>query len=470
MLTDDIRLDDAAIAALRGTVTGRVIDPDDEGYDESRSVWNGAIDRRPAVVVRAVNNDDVAATIAFARSTGRPLTIRGGGHNVSGSAVADGGVMLHFGDRREVLVDAPTRRVIARPGATMVDVDTAADQHRLGVSAGVVTHTGIAGLTLGGGIGWLMRRDGLSIDRLRAATLVTADGDAIRASDEDHPDLFWAIRGGGGNFGVVTGFEYEAAPLDAEVTAGSIFFDQRDTGDVLRRFREWAAQAPDAITTILTLRTMLPLPTVPTEVHGVRVLSISLCHSGSVEDGERDVARLRRFGRPLADTIGRRSYLVHQRAFDPVVPWGHGYYWKSVNLPDLTDAAIEHLAQAGSTASAPWSYVILFQLGGAVARVPADATAYPDRSAGYTVNINGVWVLPEEADGAPDRTAWVREVYAALEPHSTGASYVNFLMAEGDDLVHRAYGPAYERLATIKATYDPDNVFRSNQNVRPGAG
>jgi FAD/FMN-containing dehydrogenase len=466
LATSDI--DNALVSGLRQTVSGRVLTADDDGYDESRSVWNGAIDRRPAVIVRVLDDDDVAKAIAFARSTGRPLTVRGGGHNVSGSAVADGGVMLHFGDHREVLVDAGTRRVIARPGATLEELDAAADQHRLGVSAGVVTHTGIAGLTLGGGIGWLMRRDGLSIDRLRAVTLVTADGDAIRASDDDHPDLFWAIRGGGGNFGVVTGFEYEAAPLDAEVTAGSIFFDQRDTGEVLRRFRAWAAEAPDAITTILTLRTMLPLPNVPTVVHGVRVLSVSLCHTGTAEDGEREVARLRGLGRPLADTIGRRSYLIHQRAFDASVPWGHGYYWKSVNLPDLKDVAIEALAAAGATASAPWSYVILFQLGGAVARVAADATAYPDRTAGYTVNINGVWTLPDEAALAADRTAWVRGVYAALEPHSTGASYVNFLMAEGDELVHRAYGPAYDRLAAIKAAYDPDNVFRSNQNIRPG--
>jgi FAD/FMN-containing dehydrogenase len=463
----EVDIDRALIAGLRRAVVGAVLTPDEDGYDASRSLWNGVIDRRPAVIVRVAGDDDVIATVGFARSARLPLSIRGGGHNVAGSAIVDGGVMLHFGDRHEVAVDPATGLVRAQPGTTLEELDAATDEHRLAVSAGIVTHTGIAGLTLGGGIGWLMRRDGLSIDRLRGAALVTAESELIHVSEDEEPELFWAIRGGGGNFGVVTRFEYEAAPLGAEVTAGTIIFDQREAGEVLRRYRTWAEDAPDAVTTILTLRTVLPLPTMPESIHGMRVLSIGVCHVGPAADAEREIDRLRRLGRPIADTVARRSFLVHQRTFDASVPWGHGYYWKSLNLPGLSDAAIDRLVEAGATASAPWSYVILFQLGGAVGRVASDATAYPDRSAAFTVNINGVWTLPAEADAAADRTAWVREAYTALEPHGTGASYVNFMMLEGDEQVRRIYGPVYDRLAAIKARYDPDNLFRSNQNIRP---
>ncbi len=320
-----------------------------------------------------------------------------------------------------------------------------------------------AGLTLGGGIGWLMRRDGLTCDRLRAVDLVTADGESRLVDASSHPDLFWALRGGGGNFGIVTRFVFEAVPL-GPVVAGLVLFPFEEAGAVLRRYREWAAELPPDATTILALRSVLPLPTLPAELHGRRVLSIGLCHAGQPEEGQRLGDQLRAMGTVLLDSIGLKPFTAHQRIFDASVPSGLGYYWKSHFLADLPDGAIDLLVDLHREAPQPWSYSIIFQLRGAIRDLPAEATAYPDRDAAFSININGVAEVPEQDDTV---IAWTREVFAALQPHSTGGVYVNFMGDEGQERVHAAYGASYARLAQIKARWDPDNVFRANQNVRP---
>ena len=455
-----------AIDELRDSLRGQLVAPGEPGYDDARRVWNGDIDRRPAFIVRCTGVADVRAGLAFSRQHGLLVSIRGGGHNVSGSAVAEGGLMLDLSPMRTVRIDPARRLVRVDPGVTLGELDRETQGHGLAVPAGIVTTTGVAGLTLGGGIGWLMRRHGLTSDRLRSADVLTADGELHVIGDDREPDLFWAIRGGGGNFGIVTSFEFEAPRVGPEVLAGMVLYPLEDGVEVLRAYRAWAEQAPEEVTTILALRTVLPLPAIPAALHGRRVVQVGACHLGEPEEAERSLASLRRLhGVPLLDTIARKPFLAHQRAFEASVPWGHGYYWKSLFLDRLEDPAIELLVERAASATQPWSYVIVFELGGAVARVPEEACAYSGRSAGFAVNINGVW--EPGADGSAER-AWTRDLFEALAPHASGGVYVNFLGNEGEERVRAAYGAVkYERLVELKTRYDPENVFRLNQNIPP---
>lgn len=453
----------SALAELRQGFRGEVLLPDDPDYDTRRRIWNRMIDRRPARIARCTDAADVRRAFRFARRHGLPVSVRGGGHNVAGSAVLNGGLTLDCGPMRAVRVDPATRRVEVEPGVLLGELDAATESFGLAVSAGVVTETGVAGLTLGGGIGWLVRRDGLTCDRLRAVDLLTADGEPRHIDAEAEPDLFWALRGGGGNFGIVTRFVFEAAPLD-RVTAGLVLFEMDEAAEVLRRYRDWAAVLPREATTILALRTVLALPTMPAELHGRRVLSIGLCSAGLPRVGERLHAELRAMGKPLLDTVGPKAFTAHQRIFDASVPAGHGYYWKSHFLAELSDGAIDALVDGSARAPQPWSYTIMFQLGGAIRDVPSTASAFPGRDAAFALNINGV--APSPADDAAV-TAWTRAVFAATEPFSTGGVYVNFVGDEGEARARAAYGTSYARLAEIKARWDPENVLQANQNVRP---
>lgn len=438
--------------------------PGDAGYESARTVWNRMIDRRPALIARPANAEDARRVFAFARESELPISVRGGGHNVAGSAVVDGGVAIDFSAMKKVRIEARSRSVEVEPGVRLGELDAATAPHGLAVPAGIVTETGVAGLTLGGGIGWLMRRDGLTCDRLRAVELLTADGELRQVDATTEPDLFWAIRGGGGNFGIVTRFEFEAVPL-GPVTAGTVVYPIESAVAVLRRYREWAAWLPREATTTLALRTVLPIAAMPAELHGRRVLVIGICHAGDPGAAATVIAPLRTLGgEVLLDTIDVKPFTAHQRIFDASVPSGLGYYWKSHFLADLVDDAIELLVEHAHRAPQPWSYTILFQLGGAIRDLPEEATAYAARDAGYAVNINGVAEDPGR-DG--EVTAWTRALFDALAPHATGGVYVNFVGNEGEDRVRAAYGASYRRLAEIKARWDPDNVFRANQNVRP---
>jgi FAD/FMN-containing dehydrogenase len=457
--------DSAGVASFTAGIRGVALRPGDSGYDEARKIWNGMIDRRPALIVRCTGTADVVACINFARQEGLPLAIRGGGHNVAGSAVCDDGLVVDLSTMKGIEVDAEARTVRAQPGLLWGEFDRETQAFGLATTGGIVTHTGIAGLTLGGGIGWLMRRHGLTCDNLAAAGVVTADGRFLRVSERENADLLWGLRGGGGNFGVVTAFQYRLHPLGPQVLAGVILHPAERAPEVLRFYREYVAAAPEDLTTIVNLRRAPPAPYLPPHLHGRAVVIIAVCYAGSVEDGERILAPLRRFGEPLVDLIKATPYMAHQGMFDASVPHGLRYYWKSGYLGPLSDAIIETLVAHAWQAPSPTSYTILFHLGGAIRRVDGAATAFEDRSAEHALNINAVWA---DAPATEQLIAWARSFWEAVYPLSTGGVYVNFLGEEGEDRVRAAYGSdKYLRLAALKRTYDPTNLFRLNQNIPP---
>jgi FAD/FMN-containing dehydrogenase len=453
-------------ATLAQTFAGELLMPGDPAYEARRAIWNRMIDRRPALFARCRTADDARRALSWAREQDLPVSIMGGGHNVAGSALVDGGVVIDHGLRRKVSLSADRSRLVAEPGALLGAVDAATVPHGVAVPIGINTTTGLAGLTLGGGIGWLMRAHGLTCDALVAADLVLADGTGLTVSEATEPDLLWALRGGGGNFGIVTRFEYATVPLPGPVLAGMLAFPMEDAGRILRAYREWAADAPESVTTIVALRTVLPSPQLPAEVHGRRIVGIGICSVGDPADDERLLAPLRGLGTPLFDSVARKPITVHNAMFDASVPPRNGYYWKSHYLTGLSDSLIDIAVEHHLRAPQPWSYSLIGQLGGAIARVAEHATAYAHREVPYLININGVDDDPARDD---EIVAWTRETFDALAPFSTGGVYVNFVGNEGEDRVRAAYGPAYARLAAIKARYDPDNVFSTNQNVRPAA-
>jgi len=447
---------------------GVLITPDHPDFDDARAVWNGKVDRRPRLIARCSGTADVAAAVRFAHERDLEIAVRGGGHNVAGTAMCDDGFVIDLSSMRAVSVDLVDRTAVVEGGALWGDVDHATQAHGLATTGGIVGHTGVGGLSLGGGIGWLMRKHGLTVDNLVEAEVVNADGDIVRASAHDHPDLFWALRGGGGNFGVVTSFRFALHPVGPTVTAGPVFWAADDTAEVLRFYRDFVADAPDELGTVIRLGTVPPLPVVDDELHFRPAIAVASCYAGPVDAGERAVRALRQYGAPLVDLVGPTLYLDHQSGLDDTVPHGWQYYWKATNLTGLSDAVIDVVAEHAYRATSPRSYTAMFHMGGAVARVPQDATAYPGRNVDHNIIIDAAW-LPEQDDtvGAAE-TAWAREFLDALEPHRAGV-YVNFLDADDDHLrVREAYGDAnYRRLADVKASYDPDNVFRNNKNIHP---
>jgi FAD/FMN-containing dehydrogenase len=366
-----------------------------------------------------------------------------------------------------VRTDPASRTVRVQGGALLGDVDNDTQLHALAVPSGVVTHTGVAGLTLGGGIGWIMRKHGLSVDNLLSADVVTADGSLLRAAEDENPELFWGLRGGGGNFGVVTSFEFRAVPVGPTVLGGPIYWAMEDAGEVLRFYRDFIEDSPLDFGSILNLRRAPAVPFLPEDLHGRHVLGITTCWIGDLDEGERFLSPLRRFGRPLIDLVSRKPWLAHQQMFDVTVPHGWNYYWKSTELPTLDDGIIDIAVSNSLKITSPLSYSVIFQLGGAVAAVAEDATAYSHRGAAHNININGVWQPGDPA--AEEHVAWARRFFDELAPFQSGV-YVNFLMDEGQDRVRAAYGEEkYARLADVKTAYDPENFFRVNQNIAPRA-
>jgi FAD/FMN-containing dehydrogenase len=447
---------------------GDVIVPDHGEYDDARAVWNGTVDRRPRLVARCRGPADVAAAVRFARRHDLEIAVRGGGHNVAGTAVCDDGIVIDLSLMRAVTVDPVACTARVEGGALWGDVDRETQRHGLATTGGIVSHTGVGGVSLGGGIGWLMRKHGLTVDNLVEAEVVTAAGDVIRASTDRHPDLFWALRGGGGNFGVVSSFRFSVHPVGPTVLAGPVFWAAEDTTDVLRFYRDFAADAPAELGNIVRLGTIPPLPVVDEDLHFRPAIAVVSCYAGPVEDGERAVRALRRFGRPLVDLVGPTAYVDHQSSVDDTVLHGWHYYWKATYLTGLSDDVIDVIAAHAFAAASPRSYAAIFHLGGAVARVPRDATAYPGRDAEHNIVIDAVW-LPEEEDtiGAAE-TAWARAFLAGLGPHRAGV-YVNFLDSDDDtSRIREAYGDdTLARLAEVKRTYDPENVFHVNKNIPP---
>ena len=457
--------DDATLSDLSQRFRGELIRPGDARYDTARTIWNGAIDRHPSLVARCTSTADVRAAVRFARERDVLVAVRGGGHNVAGTAVCDGGLVIDLSSMKGLWVDPARRTARAQPGLLWGEFDRETQSFGLAATGGIISHTGIGGLTLGGGLGWLMRRHGLASDNLLSADVVTADGDFLHASTEEHADLFWGLRGGGGNFGVVTSFEYRLHSVGPIVLAGVLLYPAAKAREVLGFYRDFIVSAPDELTTIVVLRMAPPAPWIPTSLHGQPIVVIGACYAGSVGEGERLVAPLRQLAEPLLDRIGPTAYVSHQSLFDPTAPHGLGYYWKSEYVPVLSDGLIDTLAERAWGLATPESYTIIFHMGGAVGRQDADGSAFEDRRAGHAVNIDAVWSEPARASAC---ISWTREFWEAVRPYSTGRVYVNFLGDEGDDRVRSAYGEAkYERLRALKRKCDPTNFFRMNQNISP---
>lgn len=456
-----------AIRKLGDGFDGRLLTPESPGYDQARTVWNAMIDRRPALIAQCTTPNDVVHAICFARDHDLLVAVRGGGHNIAGNAVCDSGLMIDLSPMKAVRVDANQRTARVGAGATLGDVDGETQKSGLATPLGVNSTTGIAGLTLGGGFGWLSRRYGLTIDNLLSAELVTADGKMLTASETENPDLFWAIRGGGGNFGVITSFTFRLHPVGPEVLSGLIIHPLDDATRVMKYAREYLQSTPDEFSCWFVMRQAPPLPVLPEEWHGKEILALGVCYCGpDIREGERLAKPLRDFGRPVADLIAPHPYTVWQTILDPLLTPGARNYWKSHDFRDLDDGLIDVLVDAARHLPDPQTEVALARLGGAVSRVPSDATAYGHRDGEFVLNTHGRW-----ADPAKDAEciAWARALFDAAAPYSTGSVYVNFLTQDEQSRVRAAYGGNYERLAKIKNRYDPTNLFCHNQNIRPAS-
>ncbi|HEX4323252.1 MAG TPA: FAD-binding oxidoreductase [Gaiellaceae bacterium] len=455
---------EATIQELREAIRGEVITPGDAGFGEASRVWNGMHDARcPAVIVRCAGAADVAAAIGFARSNQLKLAIRGGAHSIAGFSTCDGGVVVDLSQMKGVRVDPGAQRAHVGGGATWLDVDHETQPHGLATTGGLVSSTGVGGYTLGGGIGWLMRAYGLACDNLVGADVVTADGQLVHASETENPDLLWGLRGGGGNFGVVTQFELALHPVGPLVHAGPIFYPAEAAVDLMRLFRDWAPDAPDEVTALVNLTSAPPLPPIPEAWHGKPVAAFVGCSVGPVEEAEAHVRAFRTVAEPIADLLGPMPYNVIQTLLDPL--WGKGTqaYFKATNLSGLDDALIERLAEVHLRVPGPQAEIHIHQMGGAVGRVADGATSFSERSMPYVLNAVTGW---HDAGQADSHIAWARAVVDAAGEASTGRAYVNYL---GDPGAGRsAYGTeTYERLAALKREYDPTNVFRLNQNIEP---
>jgi FAD/FMN-containing dehydrogenase len=457
-------VDAGAVDELRASFRGEVLGPGDASYDEHRKIWNGSIDRHPGLIARCAGVADVRHAVRFARDHELLAAVRGGGHSFPGLSVCDDGLLIDLGPMRGIRVDPETRTVRAQAGVLLGELDRETQEFGLAVPSGIVTHTGLAGLTLGGGIGWIMRKFGLSIDVLQSVDVITADGEFVKASEDENADLFWGVRGGGGNFGIVTEFEFRAETLGPHVMAGPVFWLMEDAPEVLRFYRDWIAECPDELMTIVVQRRAPALPVVPPDLVGKLVVAVTACYAGPVEEGERVVAPLKAFGSPVLDLCQPKPYLAHQQMFDPAFQRGWWYYVRSCDVAALDDDVIDIVVDHGMRITSPITSIALWQMGGAVARVGEDATAFNGRQAGHTFNINGNSMT---ADGFDAERQWARDYWDALAPHHTSV-YVNFLMEEGEERVRQAYGDAkYDRLKALKRAYDPTNFFRLNQNIKP---
>ncbi|MGH2374016.1 MAG: FAD-binding oxidoreductase [Actinomycetota bacterium] len=452
------------IEALRARFRGELVSPGDGSYNEVRKIWNGAIDKRPSLIARCAGAADVVEAVRWAREGELEIAVRGGGHGVSGNALTDGGVVIDCSQMTAIDVDPHRRGARVDPGVLLGDLCRATQRYGLAVPSGIISRTGVAGLTLGGGIGWLMRKHGLSCDNLLAADLVTAEGETLRVSADEHPELLWGLRGGGGNFGIVTSFEFACHPVGPTVLAGPVLWAAEDSADLLPVYREFAHDEPDELTTISMLRNAPPAPWVPEELRGRPVVMVGFCYAGAVEAGAGAIEPLRRWGRPLLDAVAPRDLTEYHHMFDGSVPHGLGYYWKSHYLHDLTGQAIGAFVDRAWAMQSKKSYTIMFHMGGAVRSIPAEHSAFEDRRAEFSPNINAVW----EDLSAPLDIDWTRGLFNALAPASTGKAYVNFMSHDEQGRVADAYGEEkLERLVSLKNRFDPDNVFRLNQNIAP---
>jgi FAD/FMN-containing dehydrogenase len=453
-----------ALSALRSDFRGEVILPGDKSYEQSRKIFNGMIDKRPALILRCLGASDVIKAVRFAHEQKLVVSVRGGGHNVAGNAVCDGGLMIDLSGMKSIRVDSARQTARAEPGATWRQFDLETQAFGLASTGGLASSTGIAGFTLGGGIGWLVRKHGLALDNLISVDVVTAKAEMVTASMSENADLFWGVRGGGGNFGIVTSFEYQLHPVGPIILGGLIAYKAEDGQALLKFYREYMKQVPDELTTLFVYLTAPPLPFLPKEVHGSHLVAIALCYCGEIEEGKRVLDPLRKFGKPVADVIQPMPYTALQSMLDEAAPQGLQNYWKSAFISVLSDVSIDTILSHGNEITSPLSAIHLHQLGGAMRRIGDDATAFSHRDAPFLLNIVSIWQDPSENDR---QVRWTKDFFNAIQKFATGA-YVNFLGEEGADRVKEAYGEEkYGKLAALKKKYDPFNFFHLNQNISP---
>jgi len=460
------KLSNGAIDDLKASARGQVLTPEDAGYDDARKIWNAMIDRRPAVIVRCAGVADVRKAVDYAREGNMVVAVRGGGHNIAGTAVCDGGVMIDLSPMKSVRVDPRLSVAYVEPGATLADVDHETQAFGLAVPLGINSTTGVAGLTLGGGFGWLSRKYGMSIDNLVSADVVTADGKLLHASEQENEDLFWAIRGGGGNFGVVTLFEFRLHAVGPMIYGGLIVLPLEQAGDALRKYRAELDTMHEDLTVWAVLRLAPPLPFLPGTAHGKPIVALAVCYSGDPQHGPGAVQAMRELGTPYGEHLGYMPYAAWQKAFDPLLTPGARNYWKSHNLESLQDGLIDAAIEAVEGLPSPQCEIFLGCIGGATMRPSATAMAYPHRSTLFAMNVHGRWDDPADDERC---IAWARQLFRDTEPYAQGGVYVNFMTQEESDRLGAAYGPNFDRLVQVKTRYDPRNLFRHNQNIRPAA-
>lgn len=457
-------LDDAAVNGLASALKGTLIKQDDPAFDETRAIWNALIDKRPALIVQCATTADIVTTVKFAREHGLLVAVRGAGHNIAGKAVWDDALMIDLSQMKGVRVDADAKRAFVEPGATLADVDAATAAHGLATPTGINSTTGIAGLTLGGGFGWLSRKYGMTVDNLISAEVVTANGEQVTANESENADLFWALRGGSGNFGIVTQFEFQLHAVGPDLLSGLIVLPQSQAKDALKKYAAFTKAMPEELNIWSVLRKAPPLPFLPEDVHGTNVIIFALCYAGDPTEGEKAIAPVREWGDPVGEHVGVQPFAAWQQAFDPLLTPGMRNYWKSHNFTEISDGLIDAVVEAAGKVPSPHCEVFIAALGGATARVAPDAMAYSHRDATYVMNVHGRWeTAGEDAAGM----AWARSAFDAAAPFATGGVYVNFMPADEEDRVPAAYGINQARLAEIKKKYDPTNFFSLNQNIKP---
>ncbi|WP_431276393.1 FAD-binding oxidoreductase [Variovorax ureilyticus] len=466
-LDKDVRqVQQSDVEAFAAQIKGGVLRLGDAGYDEARKIWNATVDRRPALIAKCISDADVQAGVRFAARQRMLLSVRGGGHHIAGNAVAEGGLMLDMSGMKTVEVDASTRTARVDAGALLSDFDKAAQAHGLATPLGINSTTGVAGLTLGGGFGWLTRRYGLTVDNLLGIDVVTADGVKRTASATSEPELFWAMRGGGGNFGVATSFEFKLHPVGPQVYSGLVVYPFAQAQKVLRAWRDFNKSSPDELSVWTVMRKAPPLPFLPESAHGTEVVIFPLVYCGEMKDGEGAAAPVTKFGDPIAVALGPNPYAGFQTAFDPLLAPGSRNYWKSNNFSQLSDGAIDMLIANIGRLPGPQCEIFMAQLGGAMGRVKQSETAFPARDANYIMNVHGRWSDPGDDDKVRD---WARRVFQEAAPHATASGYVNFLTEDEAERVEGSYGANYARLQAAKRKYDPDNLLRMNLNIAPSA-
>ena len=458
------QLQAAKIDALKRSLKGAILLPSDDAYEDARKIWNATIDKRPGMIVRCSTTADVVHVVNFARENGLVLAIRGGGHNIAGNALCDDGIVIDLSRMKAASVDPAKRRVTIEGGATLADLDAATQVHGLATPLGINSTTGVAGLTLGGGFGWLSRKYGMTIDNLESAEVVTAAGEVVRASATEHPDLFWALRGVSGNFGVVTRFEFRLHPVGPDVLSGLIVYPISEAKTVLQRYREFVAKAPDELSVWTVLRLAPPLPFLPEAVHGKGIVALALLYTGDPKQGQPLIEPLRKFGTPAGEHVGAQPYTAWQKAFDPLLTPGARNYWKSHNFTTLPDGLFDAVLASIGKLPSPQCEIFFGALGGATTRPSPDSAAYAHRDARFVMNVHGRW---ENAADDQRCIAWARDFFNASAPFASGGVYVNFLTADEGNRVRAAYGPNYDRLVQVKRKYDPGNLFCVNQNIRP---